>query len=163
MLILLAFGLAKLQSRSAHQDFCRRIGFIPRARGRARRRAARDFLKTIVAMHKLETRDALTLELEMQLLLYIFCQSFRLSPGYSWSQSAVRVSHNSFSEFSLLTLLIQSFIAPPRPVVVVYQHFQIWNTISKIRHVGIFAGGGTHSKTQGSFVGFSLIICPGLR
>ena len=67
MPILLAIGLAKLHSWSAHQHFCRRIGFIPRARGRARRRAARDFLKTIVALHKLEARarDAL-----MQLFLY---------------------------------------------------------------------------------------------
>ena len=39
----------------------------------ARRRAARDFLKTIVAIHKLEARDALILELEKQLLLYVFC------------------------------------------------------------------------------------------
>ena len=68
----LVLDLEKLQSCSAHQHF-RRIGFIPRARGRARRRAAKDFLKTIVvtSILELEERDALILELEKLSLLYI--------------------------------------------------------------------------------------------
>ena len=55
----IALYLAKLQSLSVHQHSLLKNRFIPRTRGRARMRTARDFLKAIVAMLELETNDAL--------------------------------------------------------------------------------------------------------
>ena len=83
-------------NHAQHIDiFCRRIGFIPlpRTRGRARTRAARDFLKTIVAYTRVGDKRCYESRAWNAGLLYIFCYSFR--PSDVW-QSAVRVSDNPF-------------------------------------------------------------------
>ena len=54
--------------------------FIPRTRGRARTRAARDFLKTIEAIPELETNDALNSKRKMSFIPFFVGDS---STAYS--------------------------------------------------------------------------------
>ena len=54
----IVLDLAKLQSWVSTSTFLSKIRFVPRARAKVRTRTARDFLKTIVAILELETRDA---------------------------------------------------------------------------------------------------------
>ena len=59
----IVLDLAKLQSWVSTSTFLSKIRFVPRARAKVRTRTARDFLKTIVAILELETRDAQGLQL----------------------------------------------------------------------------------------------------
>ena len=72
---MIVLDLAKLQWFTfSKSTFLLKNRFIPRARGRARTRAARYFLKAIVAILELEASDA-SIRSE-RYLLYPFCERF---------------------------------------------------------------------------------------
>ena len=71
-------------------------------------RAARDFLKAIVTVFELEARDALISELEKQVAFIHFLLKFSSLTCLLTVTVSCLSSHSSFSELSLLTLLIQS-------------------------------------------------------